>query len=36
LISVAERLGGLLGPQDFEAVGFQRRRWLTGQDVGSG
>jgi BetI-type transcriptional repressor, C-terminal len=32
LISVGERLGGLLGPQDFEAVSLQRRRWLTGSD----
>jgi AcrR family transcriptional regulator len=33
LISVGERLGGLLGPQDFESVAFQRRRWLTGSDA---
>jgi AcrR family transcriptional regulator len=33
LISVGERLGGLLGPPDFEAVSFQRRRWLTGSDA---
>jgi AcrR family transcriptional regulator len=33
LISVGERLGGLLGLQDFEAVAFQRRRWLTGSDA---
>jgi AcrR family transcriptional regulator len=31
LLSVAERLGGLLGPNDFEAIGVQRRRWLSGE-----
>ena len=31
LVSVADRLGGLLGPDDFEAIKTQRVRWLTGQ-----
>ena len=30
LLSFADRLGGLLGPEDFEAIAAQRRRWLTG------
>jgi AcrR family transcriptional regulator len=30
LLSFADRLGGLLGPEDFEAMATQRRRWLTG------
>lgn len=30
LMSFADRLGGLLGPDDFEAMAAQRRRWLTG------
>ncbi len=31
LVSVADRLGGLLGPDDFEAIRTQRLRWLTGE-----
>ena len=31
LVSVADRLGGLLTSEDFEAIKTQRRRWLTGQ-----
>jgi AcrR family transcriptional regulator len=30
LLSFADRLGGLLDPDDFEAMAAQRRRWLTG------
>jgi AcrR family transcriptional regulator len=30
LVSVAHRLGGPLGPQDFEAIKAERQRWLTG------
>ncbi len=30
LVSVADRLGGLLGPDDFEAIKAERHRWLTG------
>jgi AcrR family transcriptional regulator len=30
LLTFADRLGGLLGPDDFEAMAAQRRRWLTG------
>ena len=32
LLSFADRLGGLLGPDDFGAMAEQRRRWLTGRD----
>jgi len=30
LLSFADRLGGLLDPDDFHAMAAQRRRWLTG------
>jgi AcrR family transcriptional regulator len=30
LVSVADRLGGLLGHDDFAAIAAQRYRWLTG------
>jgi AcrR family transcriptional regulator len=30
LVSVADRLGGPLRPQDFEAIRTERLRWLTG------
>lgn len=30
LLSFADRLGGLLDPDDFHAMADQRRRWLTG------
>jgi AcrR family transcriptional regulator len=30
LFGVANRVGGLLGPDDFAAIGEQRRRWLEG------
>jgi AcrR family transcriptional regulator len=30
LVSVADRLGGPLGPADFEAIKSERHRWLTG------
>jgi AcrR family transcriptional regulator len=30
LLSFADRLGGLLAPDDFGAIALQRRRWLTG------
>jgi AcrR family transcriptional regulator len=30
LLSFADRLGGLLGPEDFQAMAAQRHRWLTG------
>lgn len=30
LVSVADRLGGLLGREDFAAIKAQRRRWLSG------
>jgi AcrR family transcriptional regulator len=30
LVSVADRLGGPLGPSDFEAIKSERHRWLTG------
>jgi AcrR family transcriptional regulator len=30
LVSVADRLGGPLGPEDFEAIKTERLRWLTG------
>jgi AcrR family transcriptional regulator len=30
LVSVADRLGGPLGPQDFDAIKAERQRWLTG------
>ena len=32
LLSFADRLGGLLGPEDFKAMAAQRLRWLTGAD----
>jgi hypothetical protein len=31
LLSFADRLGGLLGPDDFGAMAEQRHRWLTGR-----
>ena len=31
LLSFADRLGGLLGPDDFGRMAAERRRWLTGQ-----
>ena len=30
LLSFADRLGGLIGPEDLVAIATQRRRWLTG------
>jgi AcrR family transcriptional regulator len=30
LVSMADRLGGLLRPEDFEAIKTERLRWLTG------
>jgi AcrR family transcriptional regulator len=30
LLAFADRLGGLLGPDDFERIAAERRRWLTG------
>ena len=30
LLSFADRLGGLLGPDDFARMAAERRRWLTG------
>lgn len=30
LASVADRLGGLLGPEDLDAIRSQRQRWLSG------
>jgi AcrR family transcriptional regulator len=33
LASVADRLGGVLSPDDFAAISHQRRRWLTGQEA---
>jgi len=30
LLSFADRLGGLLGPDDFAAIAAERQRWLTG------
>ncbi|MDQ3670118.1 MAG: TetR/AcrR family transcriptional regulator [Actinomycetota bacterium] len=32
LVSVADRLGGLLNAEDFEAIRSERLRWLTGAD----
>ncbi|MDQ3122014.1 MAG: TetR/AcrR family transcriptional regulator [Actinomycetota bacterium] len=32
LVSVADRLGGLLKAEDFEAIKSERLRWLTGPD----
>jgi AcrR family transcriptional regulator len=32
LVSVADRLGGPLGHEDFEAIKSQRLRWLTGSN----
>ena len=31
LVSVADRLGGPLAPEDFEAIKTERLRWLTGE-----
>jgi hypothetical protein len=31
LVSVADRLGGPLGTEDFEAIKAERLRWLTGK-----
>jgi AcrR family transcriptional regulator len=31
LVSIADRLGGPLGPEDFEAIKRERLRWLTGE-----
>jgi AcrR family transcriptional regulator len=31
LLSFADRLGGLLSPEDFGRMAAERRRWLTGQ-----
>ena len=31
LVSLADRLGGPLGPDDFEAIKRERLRWLTGE-----
>lgn len=31
LVSVADRLGGPLGPADFEAIKSERHRWLAGE-----
>ena len=31
LMSFADRLGGLLGPDDFGRMAAERRRWLTGE-----
>lgn len=31
LLSFADRLGGLLGPDDFGRIAAERRRWLTGE-----
>ena len=33
LLSVADRLGGLMRPEDFEAIRRERGRWLAGQDA---
>jgi len=33
LRSFADRLGGLLGPGEFSAIGRERRRWLFGGDA---
>jgi AcrR family transcriptional regulator len=32
LVSIADRLGGPLKPEDFEAIKRERLRWLTGSD----
>ena len=32
LVSIADRLGGLLSAEDFAAILAQRHRWLTGAD----
>ena len=32
LVSVADRLGGVLGHDDFTAIAAQRYRWLTGKN----
>jgi AcrR family transcriptional regulator len=32
LVSVADRLGGVLGHDDFTAIATQRYRWLTGKN----
>jgi AcrR family transcriptional regulator len=31
LVSIADRLGGLLGPEDFASIKAERSRWLTGK-----
>ena len=31
LVSIADRLGGLLGPGDFAAIKTERKRWLSGE-----
>lgn len=31
LLSIADRLGGVLGPEDFDAIRRERGRWLSGQ-----
>ncbi len=31
LVAVADRLGGMLGPDDFAAIAAARQRWLTGE-----
>jgi AcrR family transcriptional regulator len=31
LVSIADRLGGPLGPEDFDAIKRERLRWLTGE-----
>ena len=33
LLSFADRLGGLLGPDDFGRMAAERRRWLTGRTL---
>jgi AcrR family transcriptional regulator len=32
LVTVADRLGGLLSPADFESIKHERIRWLTGEE----
>jgi AcrR family transcriptional regulator len=32
LVSIADRLGGPLGPEDFDAIRRERLRWLTGEN----
>ena len=31
LVTIADRLGGLLGPDDLEQIKTERIRWLTGE-----